>query len=111
MGGKGNQAAFLFIQHSELEMQEKYLPIIQASVNRGESNAYDLALLQDRVLMRQKKKQIYGSQVVFNKTTGAQEFHPIEDEKNVNIRRTKGGLQPLEEYANFFGIEYKLPSH
>ena len=57
--------------------------------------------------MRQGKKQIYGSQVVYDKQ-GAPMFYPIEDEKNVNTRRAKMGLQPIEEYAKFFGIEYKL---
>jgi hypothetical protein len=81
---------------------------LEQSVKDGESQAYDLAMLQDRVLMRQGKKQIYGSQVVFNKT-GEPVFYPIEDERNVNARRKKVGLEPLEEYAKFFGIEYKSP--
>lgn len=67
-----------------------------------------MAMMQDRILMREGKKQIYGSQVVYNKT-GEQIFYPIEDETNVNIRREKVGLQPLEEYAKYFGIDYKLP--
>jgi hypothetical protein len=59
--------------------------------------------------MRKGEKQIYGSQVVFSKT-GEQEFYPIEDEKNVNIRREKVGLPPIEEYAKYFSIKYKLPT-
>ncbi len=55
-----------------------------------------------------EKKQLYGSQVVFNKTAD-QEFYPIEDEKNVNIRRKKVGLGPMESFAENFGIDYKLP--
>ena len=82
---------------------------MQKSVDTGESRPSDFALLQDRVLMGQGKKQIYGSQVVFNKR-GEQEFYPIVDEKNVNIRRKKAGLEPIEEYAKYFGIEYKPPS-
>lgn len=109
VGARGNNTIFLVIQHSDLTTQEKYLPIMQKSVNSGESRPSDFALLQDRVLMRQGKKQIYGSQVVLNKK-GAQEFYPIEDEKNVNIRREKVGLEPIEEYAKYFGFEYKLPS-
>lgn len=109
VGGKGNQAVFLVIQHADIATQEKYLPVMKKSVDEGESAASDFALLQDRVLMRQEKKQIYGSQVVYSKT-GEQIFYPIEDEKNVNTRRTKMGLQPIEEYAKYFGIDYKLPA-
>ena len=79
---------------------------MQKSVEQGESAATDFALLQDRVLMRQGKKQIYGSQVVFDKQ-GNNIFYPIEDEKNVNLRRAKVGQQPIEEYAKYFGIDYK----
>lgn len=109
VGARGNNTIFLVIQHSDLSTQEKYLPLLQKSVDDGESQPSDFALLKDRVLMRQGHKQIYGSQVVFNET-GGQEFYPIEDEKNVNIRREKVGLQPIEEYAKLFGIEYKLPT-
>lgn len=109
VGSKGNQAVFIVIQHADLATQEKYLPVMQKSVDEGESSASDFAMLQDRVLMRQGKKQIYGSQVVFSKT-GEQVFYPIEDEKNVNARRAKVGLQPIEEYAKYFGIDYKLPT-
>jgi len=108
VGNKGNNAVFLVIQHADLAVQEKYLPVLQKSVDEGESRPADLALLQDRVLMRQGKRQIYGSQVVFDKE-GKQVFYPIEDEKNVNLRRAKMGLQPIEDYAKFFGIDYKLP--
>jgi hypothetical protein len=104
--GDYNQVLFLVIQHADLATQEKYFPMLQESANKGESSPADAAMLQDRILMRKGKKQIYGSQVVFNKT-GGQEFYPIEDEKNVNMRRAKAGLEPIEEYAKYFGIDYQ----
>lgn len=110
IGAEANSTLFFVIQHADLETQLKYFPILQRSVEMGESKMSHMALMQDRILMRQGKKQIYGSQVVINKTTGAQEFHPIEDEKNVNVRRAKMGMQTLEEYAKFFGLEYILPT-
>ncbi|MCD6012458.1 MAG: hypothetical protein K0Q79_2320 [Flavipsychrobacter sp.] len=108
IGTRANFTLYLVIQHAELEVQEKYLPLLKKSVDDSESRPVDLAYLQDRVLMRKGKKQLYGSQVVFDKT-GAQVLHPIEDEKNVNVRRAGVGLEPLEEYAKFFGINYQLP--
>jgi hypothetical protein len=106
--GNYNQVLFIVIQHADSATQEKYFPMLQQSVAEGESNASDMALMQDRILMRQGKKQIYGSQVVYSKT-GDQIFYPIEDERNVNIRRANVGLQPMEEYGKYFGIDYKLP--
>ena len=106
VGGSGNRAVFLVIQHADLATQEKYFSLLQKSVEEEESSPSHLALLTDRILMRQGKKQIYGSQVVFNKETGLQEFYQIEDEANVDIRREQTGLEPIKKYAKYFGIEY-----
>lgn len=109
IGDKANSALFLVIQHADLETQLKYFPSLQESAEIGESKFSNAALMQDRILMRQERKQIYGSQVVYDDVTGAPKFYPIEDEKNVNVRRTKIGMSTLEEYAKFFGIDYTLP--
>jgi hypothetical protein len=109
-GAASNFVCYIVIQHAGLEKQEKYLPMFMQSVADGESRGVDLALMQDRVLVRENKKQIYGSQVVPDKETGGWKFSPIEDEKNINIRRAKMGLEPMEEYAKNFGIDYKLPA-
>jgi hypothetical protein len=109
IGDRANSALFLVIQHADLEAQLTYFPLLQKSAEIGESKFSNVALMHDRILMRQEKKQIYGSQVVFNKVTGAPEFYPIEDEINVNIRRAKIGMSTLEEYAKLFGMEYTVP--
>jgi hypothetical protein len=108
VGNDGNRTCFLVIQHADLLTQEKYLPMMEESVAMGESNAYDLALLQDRVLMRQGKKQLFGSQVVRDESNGQWKFYPIQDEQYVNARRAKVGLRPIEEDAEHFGIDFKV---
>ena len=109
VGAKGNNTAWLVIQHADLQAQEKYFPMIKKSVEAGESRKMDLALLEDRILMRKGEKQKYGSQISINPKTGAQEIWPIEDEKNVNKKRSDLGLEPMEDYAKRFGMEYTLP--
>lgn len=109
VGASGNATVFLVIQHADLKTQEKYLPLLEQSVADSQSMPYDLAMLKDRILMRQGKKQLYGSQIVRDSSTGGWKFYPIEDEKNVNARRRLMGLEPIEEYARYFGIVYKLP--
>lgn len=109
VGATGNIAVFLVIQHSDLAIQEKYLPLLKASVADSQSMPCDLALLKDRILMRQGKKQLYGSQIARDSSNGGWKFYPIEDEKNVNARRKLMGLEPIEQYALRFGIEYKAP--
>lgn len=105
VGEKGSEAAFLVLQHADYPYQNKYLPVFRKAVAAGEARRESLALLEDRVLMREGKKQIYGSQLQRG-ANGAWEFYPIEDEINVDKRRQSVGLESMAEYAKFFGIEY-----
>jgi hypothetical protein len=107
VGGWGNNTVFLVIQHADLPVQKKYMPLFLKSVIDHQSRPCDLALMQDRILMREGKPQIYGSQLQRNPKTGQYEFYQIDNEKIVNERRTSVGLEPIEKYAKSFGIEYK----
>jgi hypothetical protein len=108
VGKQGSQTIFLVIQHADSLTQVTFLPLMQEAVKKKKARPQDLALLEDRILTDQGKEQIYGSQVRINET-GKYEFYPIKDEKNVNKRRVSVGLQPLEEYAKYFDINYILP--
>jgi len=105
VGDKGATAAFLVLQHADYAYQKKYLPLVRAAVAAGEARASDLALLEDRVLMREGKKQRYGTQLKGN-DKGAWELYPVEDEANVDTRRAAVGLPPLAEYLKQFGLQY-----
>lgn len=107
VGGKANKAVFLVIQHAPLDMQEKYLPMLRESVTKGESQGQDLALLEDRVAVRNGKPQIYGSQITRNKE-GKWEFDKIKDPEYVNQRRKAIGLSPIEIYAKGYGIVWTV---
>jgi hypothetical protein len=109
VGGKGNAAIFLVIQHAELPVQEKFLPMMRDAVKQKKARMKDLALLEDRVLMRQNKKQIYGSQVV--KVNGSWVAHPIEDPAHVDERRAEIGLEPIAIYLERLGVVWNLEEH
>jgi hypothetical protein len=49
IGARANRTLFLVIQHSNLEAQEKYLPVMRDAVRKGNAGPADLALLEDRV--------------------------------------------------------------
>ncbi|WP_452222086.1 DUF6624 domain-containing protein [Lacinutrix salivirga] len=99
VGSTANQAIWLTIQHSDLETQEKYLPLLRESVKNGESEGWHLAFLEDRILMRKKQKQIFGTQAVWDNDLKKNKIYPIQDVKNVNIKRKQLGLEPIEDYA------------
>ena len=109
VGKEGSLAAFLVVQHGDVEYQKKYFPMLKGAVRKGEADPDDAAMLEDRILMREGKKQIYGTQLSFNQVTKKLELWPIEDEEGVDVRRASVGLGPLAEYVKRFGLEYKPP--
>ena len=62
VGGSGSSAIWAIIQHSTLENQEKYLPLMREAVKNGKARPAQLALLEDRILVGNGKEQIYGTQ-------------------------------------------------
>ena len=106
VGEKANIAIWLVIQHASLDIQKKYLPLLQESVRKGESNGKHLALLTDRILMREGKKQIYGTQIINDPKTGKSKVYPIDNPQNVNKLRAKVGLGNIEDYLNQWNIKW-----
>lgn len=109
IGPRGVQTLFLVIQHSDIKVQEKYIQGLRDAVKKGNAFPDELALMEDRVALREGKKQIYGSQIGTDDKTGNAYIFPIEDEANVDKRRAKVGLQSLKDYARQWGIDYKGP--
>ncbi len=65
VGRKGAQAALLIVQHSnDTLFQRACLPLLRNAYERGQVPGDALALLTDRVLVREGKPQLYGTQAV-----------------------------------------------
>lgn len=107
VGASGAVSAFLIIQHANLATQKKYLPMITEAANQGEADWMTLALLIDRINVREGKPQIYGSQVSRN-TDGTFYVNEIENPEFVNQRRAKIGLPPIEEYISNWSIKWTV---
>jgi len=104
VGDQASMAAFLVLQHADLPRQEKYLPMVQAAAEKGDVEKSYLAMLQDRVLMRQNKPQKYGTQLWNDPSTGELGLYTIEDSVNVDQRRAEMGLPPIADYLRNMGI-------
>ena len=109
--GSAAQAAFLVIQHADLETQEKYLPMMREAVKQGNASPGSLALLEDRVALRQGKRQIYGSQIGRDPETGEHYVLPLTDPENVNERRKEVGLGPIEDYISNWNMTWNVEKH
>ena len=98
VGQKANTALFLIIQHADMEAQKTYWPLLYTSAEKGESQWYHSALMEDRILMHEGKKQKYGSQA-FRGEDDKMYIWPIEDPARVNELRAKMGI-PLTVEQN-----------
>jgi hypothetical protein len=111
IGAQGSLTLFLVIQHADQATQEKYLPLMREAVKNKKAQASSLALLEDRLALRQGKKQIYGSQISQNPKTGVYYVRPLEDPANVDKRRAEVQLPPLSQYVKQWGIEWSLEQY
>lgn len=111
VGYQGNQTLFLVIQHADLETQVKYLPMMREAVKLGNAQASSLAMLEDRVALRQGKRQIYGSQVGRDRETGEYYVSPLIEPEKVNDRRAAVGLGTIQDYISHWDITWDVEKH
>ncbi|MCB7482136.1 DUF6624 domain-containing protein [Christiangramia sediminis] len=111
VGDQGNSTLFLVIQHAPLEVQEKYLPMFRDAVKKGNASPGSLALMEDRVALRNGERQIYGSQIGRDPETGEYYVSPLQDPENIDPRRAEVGLKPLEDYVATWDIVWNAKEY
>lgn len=108
VGTDGVRAAWLLLQHSPyIEMQADLLPLLDSAAARGEVPPGDVAMLTDRVLVRQGRPQRYGNS--FSGVGGKLVPDSIEDPSKLDSLRRSVGLPPMTEYVKLLEAEYRLP--
>ncbi|MBB6369807.1 DUF6624 domain-containing protein [Chryseobacterium shigense] len=109
IGYKNNQYLFLVIQHADLGIQKKYLPVLRQAVEDKQALPKDLAYLQDRIKRKEGLPQIYGTQVYIDKEASKYFLYPAIDIANIDQRRALVGLEPLSGYLkNSFNIKWDI---
>lgn len=111
IGSTANSTLFLVIQHSSQEAQEKYLPMMRQAVKEGKANSRSLALLEDRLGLAKGELQVYGSQIGTDQESGEMYVLPLIDPENVNERRSKVGLDPIEDYISHWNLEWDVEEY
>lgn len=111
IGNEANSTLFMVIQHNDLKTQEKYLPVLRQAVKEGNAKAKELALLEDRVALKEGKLQIYGSQVSWNLKTNQYIILPMIDPDKVDERRKAVGLGSYADYLKGFDITWNLEQY
>jgi hypothetical protein len=96
-GDDAARAAFEILQHSDLDEQRRYLPVLEAFVAFGDAEGQDYALLYDHVAVSQGQPQRYGSQL--HCENGKMTPYPVEDPAGLGDRRQSVGF--VEPYADY----------
>ena len=115
VGEPANEAVFYVIQHNHQKIPV-YYKLIEKAGKSGELPYKYVAMMLDRKLTGQGKRQVYGTQAftVFmtdpqtGKRTPFSYIMPIKNPGSVNKRRRKAGFDTtVEENAKSLDVEYK----
>lgn len=102
VGKQANFNAWLLVQHGlGVGSMKEYLAMMEEQ-DEDEYEKKHYAYLKDRILLHEKKPQIYGTQVVMSDRTGKFELWKVEDEEGLDERRERVGLGPIDEYMKNF---------
>lgn len=99
-GADGANAAFLIIQHSDIALWRRFVPVLRDLAAKGEATGYQYALMYDRLEVMEGRPQRYGSQMRCE--VGRFAPFPIEDRDQLDVRRASVGLGPFAAYAADF---------
>ena len=84
-------AVWMVFQHNSLEQQQIFLPQMEEAVRNGDVAPFYLAMLKDRIDVREGRPQKYGTQIAPDG-----KLCPLLDASRVNEWRQEVGLPPLE---------------
>jgi hypothetical protein len=102
-GDQAAGAAFLIIQHSEIEHWRRFVPILEPLVARGEVDGQSYGLMYDRLAINEERPQRYGTQMTCVGGRWVIDYANLEDPETADARRqAMGFLQTLAEYETNF---------
>lgn len=107
VGPDGVKTFYLILQHSgDLELKRRCQKGMKKGFKEKVVSSSEYSSFIDRLLVDQHKPQIYGSN--FEMKDGKLVMSATKDVKNLNARRKKIGLPPIDEYVKMLKDAYKL---
>jgi len=97
----------LIIEHSDedIEFQKTALDELSLFFEKGQIKGQDFAILTDKILLAETRKQLYGTQVEIK--NGIITPYPIEDKKKLDERRKSLNLPAMSKYIKILEEFYK----
>lgn len=115
---EANETIWLVIDHAGLGMQKRWMPLIQRQAEAGRISKSSYATLLDRMLMREKRPQRYGTQTVSvsrmiegDSTRMERQcwLWPVENPDRLDSLRDAMGLIPVAVYLREVERVYGAP--
>ncbi len=98
VGKLAADAPLLVINHNPSdEVRKMYIDTIKENCLSGEGSCLEYAKIQDRILVNEDQKQIYGMQFRYTEDQKLEPFL-IKDPEYVDQRRFEIGLEPIKDY-------------
>lgn len=95
------KAIWLIIDHADLKFQKRHLPIMEKAARKQLISANELAVLTDRIRMKEGKPQKYGTQS-YTAADGRQVIYiwPVEDAAKLDALREEIGTVSIGTYIS-----------
>lgn len=84
---------------------------MKEAVKKGNADSGSLALLIDRIEIREGRRQIYGSQIGTKPNTKTQYVLPLIDPDNVDKRRSEVGLGSISDYVKNWNLIWDVEKY
>lgn len=99
----GLEAILLFVIHEkDLNIQKKYFRIFKKLANKSMVEWEEVCILEDKILIKDGKKQIYGTQWYYDLNTKKSEPYPIKNIRNIEKRRQSKKFDfSFKQYSDF----------
>lgn len=102
-GSNAANAAFLIVQHSDIEQWRRFVPVLEPLVAAGEVSGPQFGLMYDRLAVNEGRPQRYGSQMICKRGRWVIDRENLEDPPNADALRAQIGFrQTLAEYEGNF---------
>jgi hypothetical protein len=109
IGERGNRTICNVLQHSDYDIREKYLPLMQQAVMDEQLNPQLLVRAEDRLATDRGEPQIYGGQMKYYPETKSFNVWPVYDPVNIDKRRAAIGLGPIADHLkDRFDFQWNL---
>lgn len=118
LSDEANEAIWLVIDHADLAMQRRWMPLVEEQMAAGRVSKSNYATLFDRMLMREGRPQRYGTQTCSSTRLVAADsarvericrLWPVESPERLDSLRAAMELEPIGDYLRAVEEVYGAP--